>query len=87
MTEFEYDQNKINQNAVKHGIDFDVAQMLWLDSNLLEIQAKSKNEPRFLVIGKIKSKYWSAIITYRESKIRIISVRRSRVLEVELYES
>jgi hypothetical protein len=31
-----------------------------------------------LVIGKILEKHWSAIVTYRNEKVRIISVRRSR---------
>ena len=31
-------------------------------------------------------KYWSAVITYRSDKIRIISVRRSRTEEVNIYE-
>ncbi|NOR80377.1 MAG: BrnT family toxin [Methyloprofundus sp.] len=53
----------------------------------LEIQATSNSEPRFLVVGCIGNKHWSAVITYRENNIRIISVRRSRKLEVEIYES
>jgi uncharacterized protein len=48
---------------------------------------KTIDEPRFLVIGKISGKHWSGIITYRAEKIRIISVRRSRQEEVDIYES
>jgi len=40
-----------------------------------------------MVIGKISRKYWSGVITYRNEKIRIISVRRSRKEEVDIYES
>lgn len=87
MTDFEYDQRKSNSNLSKHGIDFDTARELWLDPYLLEIPARTDDEPRFVVIGKIGNKHWSAIITYREAKVRIISVRRSRVEEVQLYES
>ncbi len=87
MIEFDYDINKSKRNETKHGIDFDSAQMLWLDSNLIEIRANSEDESRFLVVGQINKKHWSAIITYRNYKIRIISVRRSRTTEVELYES
>ncbi|PCJ54286.1 MAG: toxin [Planctomycetota bacterium] len=71
----------------KHGIDFVVAQELWVDPELIELQIKSEDEPRFLVIGLIANKHWSAVITYRGGTIRIISVRRSRKKEVELYES
>ncbi|MCC5855861.1 MAG: BrnT family toxin [Idiomarina sp.] len=84
---FEFDNDKSQANLKKHGIDFRDAQALWGDQDLLEIQAKTADEPRYLVIGLIGSKHWSAVITYRGEKIRLISVRRSRKREVELYES
>jgi len=87
MYSFEFDKNKSASNLNKHGIDFVDAQKLWYDPDLIEIKAKCDIEPRFLIIGKINSKLWSAIITYRKDKIRIISVRRSRKSEVELYEA
>jgi hypothetical protein len=87
MSNFEYDDDKSQANLEKHGIDFFEARALWKDPDLLEIQAKSEDEPRFLVIGLIGSKHWSAVITYRNGTIRLISVRRSRKREVELYES
>jgi uncharacterized DUF497 family protein len=87
MYDFEYDQQKNTSNQKKHGIGFVVAQELWKDPNLIQAQAKSENEPRFLIVGRIGNKHWSAVITYRGSTIRIISVRRSRITEVELYES
>ena len=83
---FEFDQSKSKSNCEKHGIDFDEAQALWSDPNLLEITANTTDEPRFLIIGKIGQKHWSAIVTYRNENVRIISVRRSRDEEVKLYE-
>jgi uncharacterized DUF497 family protein len=87
MYEFEFDPKKSHRNKEKHGIDFLEAQQLWDDPDLLEIPAKTEDEARFLVIGMIGNKYWSGIITYRNDNIRIISVRRSRLEEVEIYES
>ena len=87
MLPFEFDLRKSDSNQKKHGIDFVEAQLLWLDPNLLEIPAKTIDEPRYLVVGKILGKHWSAVITYRNEKIRIISVRRSRDEEIEIYES
>jgi uncharacterized DUF497 family protein len=87
MAEFEYDERRSASNLEKHGINFIDAQALWLDTDLLEIPARTEDEPRFLVIGLINSKHWSAITTRREEKTRIISVRRSRDEEVMLYES
>lgn len=87
MTNFEYDDKKSQANFNKHGIDFNSAQALWDDPYLIEIPAKTLDEPRFLVIGRIGEKYWSAVITPRNGNIRIISVRRSRIEEVAIYES
>jgi len=88
MLFFEYDENKSKQNLAKHGIDFDTAQSLWDDPGILELPSKkATTEIRFLVIGTIHQKHWSAIITYRSKNIRIISVRRSRIEEVNFYES
>jgi len=84
---FEYDPAKSESNQSKHGINFEQAQQLWLDPQRVEIQAKSMIELRFMVIGKIEGRCWSAIVTYREQTVRIISVRRSRKEEVGLYES
>ena len=85
--EFEFDQKKSEINKQKHGIDFCEAQKLWDDTDFIEIPVNTSDEPRFLVIGKISGKHWSGIITYRTEKIRIISVRRSRREEVDIYES
>ena len=85
--EFEFDQRKSESNATKHGIDFIEAQQLWEDPDCLVVPAVTHGEPRFMVIGKIGSRHWSAIVTPREDLIRIISVRRSREREVEAYEN
>lgn len=87
MMEFEFDHRKNKHNKEKHGIDFIEAQKLWDDPNRIVIPAKDLSENRFVLIAKIKEKYWSAIFTYRREKIRIISVRRSRENEKEIYES
>ena len=84
---FEFDPRKSEQNKRKHGIDFVEAQALWDDLGLIEIPARTVDEPRFLVIGRLQEKCWSAIITYRDEKIRIVSVRRSRDEEAAIYES
>ncbi|MBI4207467.1 MAG: BrnT family toxin [Betaproteobacteria bacterium] len=83
---FEFDPAKSEADKAKHGIDFNEAMRLWEDGNRVEIPARTTDEPRFLVIGKIAGKHWSAVITHRGEKIRIVSVRRSRPEEVKLYE-
>ncbi len=83
---FEFDDAKSRVNKAKHGIDFVEAQALWLDEDQIRIAAQTGEEPRFVVIGSIDGKLWSAVITYRGEVIRLISVRRSRPKEVQAYE-
>jgi uncharacterized protein len=84
---FEYDPAKSAADRRKQGIDFEEAQLLWLDTSLIEIPVLTSDEPRWLVVGKIGEKHWSAAITRRNENVRLISVRRSRREEVSIYES
>lgn len=84
---FEFDPGKSESNKRKHGIDFIEALALWDDPDLIEIPARTSDEPRVLVIGKIGNQHWSGIITYRGDNVRISSVRQSRPEEVDIYES
>ena len=84
---FEYDSAKSVTNKAKHDIDFDEAQVLWKDAWMLEAPAKTDDEPRFLVIGKIGENHWAAVCAHRGDNERIISVRRARRQEIDHYES
>ncbi len=84
--EFEFDEAKSRANRAKQEIDFVEAQALWLDEMLIEIPARTEDEPRYVVVGMIADKHWSAVITYRGQRVRLISVRRSRAEEVAIYE-
>ena len=84
--EFVFDEAKSRGNREKHGIDFVQAQALLLDSDRIEIPARTEDERRSMVIGRIGAQHWSAVITYRDDAVRIISVRRSRPEEVQIYE-
>ena len=84
---YEYDENKSLSNKQKHGIDFEEAKLLWNDDRMIEIETSYEDETRFISIGKIHSKFYTVVTTYRKDKIRIISVRRARKKEIEIYES
>jgi uncharacterized protein len=84
--EFEFDPAKSASNLEKHGIDFTAVQALWDDPMRVEVPARTVDEPRWLVIGQIAGRHWSAVVTYREQQVRIISARRSRKEETALYE-
>jgi hypothetical protein len=85
--EFEFDLQKSRLNKSKHGIEFREAQQLWKDPLRLVIPARTTDETRYLLIGRIAERHWSAVFTHRGEAIRLISVRRSRKEEIELYES
>lgn len=84
--EFEFDPAKSASNLEKHGIDFTTVQALWADAMRIEIPARTVAEPRWLVIGQVAGRHWSAVVTYREQRVRIISARRSRKEDTALYE-
>jgi len=84
---FEYDSLKSSINEKKHGISFEEAKELWNDEQLIEVPARSDGESRFFCIGKIGDKFSTAVITYRGDSKRIISVRRARKEEVNLYDN
>ncbi len=87
MINFEFDQAKSLSNLKKHGIDFEKAQMIWEDPDYIEVPARLVDEPRSLVIGRLEGKLWSGVVTYRNNRVRIISVRRARPEEEIIYES
>ena len=82
---FEFDPAKSAASLTKHGSDFRAAQALWNDPDRLEIQARSIDEPRTQVIGRIGELIWSAFVTHRGNRIRMISVRRARDEEKAAY--
>ena len=83
---FQYDLQKSQSNKIKHGIDFEEAKALWRDVDRLEVPIFRSGEQRFLLVGNIRGVCWTAIITYRDNAVRIISVRRARKEEVLHYE-
>lgn len=83
--DFEFDTLKSTANLEKHGIDFVEAQQLWEDKDRLEIEARTEDEPRYVLIAALGQKLWSAFFTYRKGRVRLISVRRARKEERELY--
>ena len=82
---FEFDPGKSAANQAKHGIDFVAAQGLW-EGKVVELPSANPGELRRLVLGKIGERHWTAAVTQRANRLRIISVRRSRDSEKATYE-
>lgn len=83
---FEFDPAKSAANLAKHGIDFDAAQALWSDDALIVAPARVADEPRWLAVGRIGGRHWTAVYTLRDGAVRIISVRRARRDEIDAYQ-
>lgn len=81
---FAYDNNKSEKNKLKHGISLEEAKALWLVP-AVELEARTSDEQRFMLIGKINGRFYSCIYTVREGVIRLISARRSRNNEEKIY--
>jgi uncharacterized protein len=83
---FEFDPAKSASNLVKHGIDFEEAQKLWLDPRRIQFEAQSDLEPRAAMLAKLNSKVWFAVYTQQNYNTRMISERRARKKEEAIYE-
>ena len=84
---FEYDENKSRSNKKKHGVDFEDAKIVWEDEERTEVKTLFPTETRYLNIGKINNKLYTVVVTYRNNNIRIISTRRARKKEIEIYDN
>jgi len=85
--EFEFDPARSEGNRRRHGLDFIGAQALWRDPSLLILLSRDEDgEERSMAIGLLDGAYWVVIFVYRGDTVRIISARRARRLEVEIYE-
>ena len=86
--EFEYDPRKSEANLFNHGISFAQSQKLWTEGKTVTFNSNNagNDESRQITIGIIEGKYYSAITTQRAGRTRIISVRRARQREIDIYE-
>jgi len=85
MIEFEFDPEKSKANQLKHGLDFISAQQLWDDPWRVVIPTRCSDEKRWLMIANLEGLFWTTIYTMRDHRVRIISVRKSRDDEKEVY--
>ncbi|HIW76233.1 MULTISPECIES: BrnT family toxin [Gordonibacter] len=84
--QFEYDPYKSEQNFEKYGMDFELAQDLWLDEDRVEFKVAHSGEQRYGVLARFAGTCWLAVVTYRSDRIRIISVRKATRKEMSLYD-
>jgi uncharacterized DUF497 family protein len=91
MIRFIWHEAKNRSNRKKHGIDFEVAKLVFDDPNCISFVEQVKNgEERWHAIGSIENIIVIVVVhTYREGAseevIRIISARRATRHERKLY--
>lgn len=90
MLIFEWDEEKAKANLDKHHISFAEAKSVFFDeyARLIADEDNSENEERFLLLGmSSRPRMLLVCHCYREneSKIRIISVRKSTRHEAQMY--
>ena len=89
---FEWDENKNEANRAKHSVSFEIAVLVFEDSNrLLFIERIEDCEERWHAIGSVRGSYLllTVVHTYTEEQaepvVRIISARRTTRRERKLY--
>ena len=85
--EFEWDPKKSQDNERKHGISFLSALEIWQVRSLAvpKIAKSTDGETRGATIGVVAGVLYTVIWTFRNNRIRLISVRRSRDGEKQAY--
>ena len=84
---FEWDPDKNEANLEKHGVSLKEAKVIWEQEHLEteSIAYSLDDENRNATVGWIGEEIYVAIWTWREDRIRLISVRRARSYEKEIF--
>ena len=72
--DFEWDENKNEDNIDKHGVSFEEAKFAFFDPKRLITNDKkhsSKKEKRYFCFGKVDGYVLTVRFTYRKNRIRI----------------
>ena len=87
---FEWDENKAEENAEKHGVGFEEAKTVFNDpsSSTIYDPDHSENEDRYIDVG-LSSKGRTLVVFYTErgENIRLISSRKATEREQRDYET
>jgi len=85
---FQWDEEKRQQNLLKHGIDFLYAAQIFEDDVVKIVDDRQDyGETRYLAVGTVASELFAVVYTLRGDVIRLISARRARKKEYERYQN
>lgn len=85
---FEWDEEKRQQNLLKHGVDFLYAAVM-LEGDVVKIvdDRQDYGETRYLALGTMGGEIFAVVYTLRGDNIRLISARKARKKEYERYQN
>lgn len=81
----EWDENKNRSNKEKHSLSFEDASSIFEDDNRLQYAVESRDEVRYITIGKVLKVIVAVVYTIRNFTYRIISARPARKDERKAY--
>ncbi|MFY9260044.1 MAG: BrnT family toxin [Gallionella sp.] len=86
--DFDWDKFKADNNKIKHGVSFELAARVFLDSSRIEAydDRESYGEDRWVTIGAVSQAVLYVVYTVRDGDIiRIISARKANERERKKY--
>jgi uncharacterized DUF497 family protein len=86
---YEWDEAKREANLIKHGFDFDDADIVFENPNKLTFEVEVRGEDRWLDIAlvEVKGIVLALVYTVRGYNIRIISFRKASRKERRAYDN
>ena len=87
LVEFEWDEIKRQRILAMRGLDFVVAHVLFDGRPPLTAPSPRSTEERWLSIGEVNGVFLATIWTWRDERIRIITMRRARDGEKREYQA
>ncbi|TXT41280.1 MAG: hypothetical protein FD135_441 [Comamonadaceae bacterium] len=83
---YEHDPKKLAENVTKHQVWFELADGFEWDTAQIEADSRRNySETRFIATGLIALRVHVLIFCFRETKIRLISLRKANPREVKRY--
>lgn len=83
---YEHDPKKLAHNVAKHQVWFHEAdEFEWESASIAVDNRRQYTETRFSATGLIGQRVYVLVFCFRETKIRIISLRKANAREVKRY--
>ena len=88
---FEWDANKAQTNLEKHGVSFELATLIFTDSERVTVKDTRQDygENRSIILGQVEGRVLVVVTTERDANqiIRIISARKANKRERKHYDN